>query len=360
MVIDVLAVLAGAAIVVVTIASAVATVVVPRGVPVRLTLVVFLGMRRAFDLPVRWARHPDRADHLLAHYAPLSLLALMGTWLTLVGAGFTLVFWGLGVGSLTRSFEASGSAVTTLGFVPLSSAPQQAAAFVEAALGLLVLALLVTYLPSMYAAFQRREALVSLAAMQAGTPATGVGLLVRFHDIRGFDALEGQVWQPWTLGFVDIEESHTSLAALPFFRSPQPDRSWITAAGAILDAASLLASTVDIGRQPAAELCIRSGYLSLRRIADQLDLPYDPDPSRGDPILVSRQEWEDARLALAATGIAVRGDVDEAWLDFAGWRVNYDSVLVGIAGLVAAPIAPWSSDRVPARRHRPRIRRRRW
>ncbi len=360
MVIDVLAVLIGAAVVVVTIASAVSTVVVPRGVPVRLSLVVFLLMRRAFSVPVRLSRHPQRAEHLLAHYAPLSLLALMGTWLVLVATGFTGIYWGLGVGTLIRSFEASGSAITTLGFVPLRTAPQQTAAFIEAALGLLVLALLVTYLPSMYAAFQRRESLVSLASMQAGTPASGIGLLVRFQQIRGFQALEEKVWEPWTTGFVDIEESHTSLAALPFFRSPLPDRSWVTAAGAVLDAASLLASTVEGERQPGAELCIRAGYLCLRRVADQLDLAYPPDPRRGDPILVTREEWEEARRALAAAGAPVRADVEEAWLDFSGWRVNYDAVLVGLAGVVGAPPAPWSADRVPASRHKPRIRRRRW
>jgi hypothetical protein len=355
-----LAILAGAVLVVVTVASAIGTVVVPRGVPVRLTLVVFLAMRRIFTVPVRLTRHPQRAEHLLAHYAPLSLLALMATWMVLIATGFTAIFWGLDVGPLTRSFEASGSSITTLGFVPLRSAPQQSAAFIEAGLGLLVLALLVTYLPSMYAAFQRRESLVTLASMQAGTPASGIALLVRFQQIRGFQALEEKVWEPWTVGFVDIEESHTSLAALPFFRSPQPDRNWVTAAGAVLDAASLLASTVDGDRQPGAELCIRAGYLSLRRIADQLDLAYPADPARGDPIMVTREEWEQARLALAAVGAPVRGDVDEAWLDFAGWRVNYDAVLIGLAGVVGAPPAPWSADRVSAERHHPRIRRRRW
>ncbi len=360
MVAESVAIFLGVALVVVTIASAVGTVVVPRGVPVRLPLVVFMAMRKIFLVPVRLARSPERAEHFLAHYAPISLLVLMATWLTLIAAGFTAIYWGLGTGPVLTSFEASGSSITTLGFVPLHTAPEQAAAFIEAGLGLLVLALLVTYLPSMYAGFQRREALVSLASIQAGTPATGTGLLVRFQLIRGFEALEPQVWEPWTAGFVEIEESHTSLAALPFFRSPQPDRSWITSAGAILDAAALLASTVEGERQPAAELCIRAGYLSLRRIADHFDLPYPHDPVRGDPILVEREEWEEARQSLAAAGIPVRDDVEEAWLDFAGWRVNYDAVVIGLAGMVGAPSAPWSADRVPARQHRPRIRRRRW
>ena len=41
----------------------------------------------------------------------------------------------------------------------------------------------------------------------------------------------------WEMWFVELEETHTSLAMLTFFRSPNPVRSWLTAAGAVLDAA---------------------------------------------------------------------------------------------------------------------------
>ena len=47
-------------------------------------------------------------------------------------------------------------------------------------------------------------------------------------------------------------------------------------------------------------------------------------------------------------------DRDEAWKNFAGWRVNYDRVLIGLARLTSAPFAPWSSDRsLPDMRHIP-------
>jgi hypothetical protein len=38
-------------------------------------------------------------------------------------------------------------------------------------------------------------------------------------------------------------------------------------------------------------------------------------------------------------------------LDFAGWRANYDDVLVSLATLVGAPYAPWSSDRGVVHQH---------
>jgi hypothetical protein len=170
--------------------------------------------------------------------------------------------------------------------------------------------------------------------------------------------MEEEVWRPWIDWFVDVEESHTSFAGLPFFRSPQPDRSWITAAGVVLDTAAVYASTLDVPRSPTAELCIRSGYIALRRIGDFYGIPYDPDPSPTDPITVTRYEYDEVYDRLAEAGLPLRVDRDQAWRDFAGWRVNYDSVITIMAGFVMAPYAPWISDRSPAGRHRPPVIRR--
>ena len=48
---------------------------------------------------------------------------------------------------------------------------------------------------------------------------------------------------------------------------------------------------------------------------------------------------------LVAGGVPVRSDREKAWRDFAGWRVNYDTVLLQLAALVFAPEARWVSDR---------------
>jgi hypothetical protein len=352
---DAVAILAGAGIVVATTLSAIATLVVPRGVPARLTRTVFLVVRRLFDLRVKVARTYERGESAMAWYAPLSLLALAGTWLVLICAGFSAIFFGLGAGSAVESFEASASSLTTLGFVGVDGFAQITAGAVCASLGLLLIALLISYLPTIYSSFQRRESLVTRAVMQAGSPPSGIELLVRFQRLAGLDALPSNTWQPWTAGFVDIEESHTSIAALPFFRSPRPERHWLTATGAVLDAASLRASTIDLPRDLEAELTIRAGYLAVRHIADFFAIGYDADPQRGDPISITRDEWEEARRQLAAEGVPVRDDVDEAWLDFAGWRVNYDVPLLALSTLTMAPYAPWSSDRGPTHRHHPPI-----
>ncbi len=98
----------------------------------------------------------------------------------------------------------------------------------------------------------------------------------------------------WEVWFVELEETHTSYPALAFFRSPQSDRSWITAAGAVLDAAALTMAAVDLPREAQAALCLRAGFLALRRIADFFGLPYGAEPAPDDPISVTRQEFNTA------------------------------------------------------------------
>jgi hypothetical protein len=350
---------AGAAVVAAVFLSAVCTVVVPRGVPVRLTRLVFRSVRRVFEVRSRWASTYEERDRAMALYAPLTLIVLPVVWLGITMLGFTGMYWGLGVHPLRQAFLESGSSLLTLGFVRAQDLPSTMLAFTEAADGLILLALLITFLPSMYGAFSRREHAVAMVAIQAGSPPSPVEMLIRFHTIKGLGTMTDEVWVPWQDWFVDVEESHTSFAGLPFFRSPKPDRSWITAAGVVLDAASLYASTLDEPRSPPAELCVRSGYLCLRAIADFYSIPYDPDPSPTDPIAVSREEYDDVYDRLAAAGVPLREDRDQAWRDFAGWRVNYDTVAIILAGLVMAPYAPWISDRSPTGPFRPPILRRR-
>jgi hypothetical protein len=197
----------------------------------------------------------------------------------------------------------------------------------------------------MYSAFSRREIAVNLLGVRAGTPPSAVEMLMRFHRLERMDLLHAS-WETWEAWFADLEESHTSLAALVFFRSPQPDQSWITAAGAVLDAASLASSILDAPPDPQAALCIRAGFLALRRIADFFDVPYNPNPHYpDDPISVTREEFDVAYDQMAGQGVPLKPDRDEAWKNFAGWRVNYDAVLIALCELTMAPEAPWSADR---------------
>jgi hypothetical protein len=328
--------------------SALRTVVVPRGERPVLTALVFLSVRRLLDVPLRRAS-ASRREQILGRYAPLSLVLLAGTWAALVILGFTPIHWALGDLTWLEALQVSGSSLTTLGFVSAEPAPARLVEIVEALLGLGLVGLLISFLPAIYGAYSQRELLVAQSSSRAGQPPWAVTFVRRHHDIGALGAMDA-TWREWEDWFSQVEETHSSYPSLVYFRSG-PQRNWITSAGAILDAGALVLSSVDVTWSPSAALCLRSGFLSLREVADQFLIAYDPDPRPDGPISITRVEFDAAWDEMAAAGVPLRDDRDQAWHDFRGWRVNYDQALLGLCALVEPPPAPWSSDRVePVRR----------
>lgn len=348
----ILAGLAGVFIILATLMSAVRTVILPRGVPVRLGRRVFRTMRALFEFRVGRDASYLRRDRVFALYAPVTLLVLLVAWMTLEFVGYALVFVAVGIDSLRDAATASGSALLTLGLIHPASIAATLVSFTAAAVGFILLALLISYLPTLYGVFSRREAGVMTLETRAGSPPSAAVLLERFWNIEFFDELAG-LWERWEGWFVELAETHTSFPAIAFFRSPEPDHSWITAAGTVLDAASIRCAAVDAPRDPRAELMIRAGYIALRRIAAFFGFWFDPDPRPDDPISIARAEFDEACERLVRAGMPVKADRDQAWRDFSGWRVNYDTVLLELAALTQAPPTPWTSDRSPVVSGRP-------
>lgn len=331
--------------------SAIKTFVVPRGIQDPLARLLF----RTTNVIFRFLAHGksyEEQDRIMAYYAPITLLLLPIVLLVVVQMGFMLLYWAVEPRPLFDLFELSGSSLLTLGSAERETYISKILEFAEATIGLILIALLIAYLPTMYAAFSRRETAVALWDGRAGTPPTVAMMISRTWRTGELTGL-GEVWLGWQIWFSELEESHTSLAPLAFFRSPRPDRSWITAAGNVMDSAAFLLAAVDIPFEPKAAFCLRSGFLALRHIADYFNLPYDPDPDPADAISISRYEFEQVWQELAQDGVPLKKDREQAWLDFRGWRVNYDAVLLQLAGLIMAPYAPWISDRSAIVRSKP-------
>ena len=338
----------GLFVVVITLFSAFSTFVLPRAARSQLNRIVFGLLRRLVEFLLRFAKTYEQKDAIMAYYAPIGVLLLLPAWYVLILLGYSAIYWAVGAGDLFAVVRLSGSSLFTLGF-ELSKTPLVTlVVFTEAMIGLMLVGLLIAYLPTMYAAFSRREQAVSLAEVRAGNPPSALEMILRYNRIHGLDKL-AEYWKVWEAWFADVEESHTTLPALVFLRSPRAENSWVTAAGTILDAASITLSAIDIPYEASAALCIRSGFLCFRRVANYFDIPNPQDPHfPKDPISVSRQEFDSVLDQLAQAGVPIKPDRDKAWLDFAGWRVNYDRALLVLCPLVMAPRVAWSSDRAPA------------
>ncbi len=351
----ILAGIAGACLIVFVLDAAIRTFVLPRGVIVMLTRAIARAVRAVFGVVLRPADTYESRDRILALYAPISLLVIPATFLMGIYLGFAALFWACTGARAGVAMRYSGSALFTLGFATPTTSPPTLLVYAEAGIGLALLALLISYLPTMYAAFSRREVAVSRLSVRAGTPPSASDFLIRAHR-AGFDQRLSELFEQWEVWFIELEETHTSFAFLTFFRSPNPNRSWVTASGTVLDTAALQISLVDAPYVAAGAVTIRSGFLALRAIATFFGIPFDPDPTPDGPISIDRDEFEAVADKLAAAGVPIKTDRDAAWIAFAGWRVNYDSVLLAIAGFIDAPYAEWSSDRSPVRAHHPPLR----
>ena len=210
----------------------------------------------------RAARTYDGRDSVMALYGPIGLLMLPGVWMLMVlGGVHRACSTRCGVRGFERAFEMSGSSLFTLGFVRPPDLATNVLAFLEAAIGLGA-PRSPDRLPARPSTARSREREVQVAQLEirAGNPPSGVQVLVGAQQMERFHLLD-DFWRTWQQWFTELEETHTSLGVLSFFRSPVGHRSWVTASGAVLDAASLRLAAVDMPFDPEAGICVRGRVL---------------------------------------------------------------------------------------------------
>jgi hypothetical protein len=331
--------------------SVVGTVVVPRRVRSRLTRWVSVSVRALFwAIADRFGSYEVR-DRVLAAQAPIQLIAQIAVWLAVFELGFGLLLWPfVGRAGLGAAFEQAGSSLCTLGYAAPHFSGPAALDDLAALAGLGTVALQIGYLPTLYAAFNRRETLVSMLDSRAGVPSWGPELLARTHYGLGTRvsavAELPKLFEQWETWSADVAESHATYPPLVTFRSPQPLSSWLTAQLAVLDAAALyLVLLADPPAAISARLCLRGGFTCLTTVARALGIqvPVDADPSDG--VTITYAEFTDAIERLQAVDFPIEQPLDRAWTDFTGWRVNYEAAAYAIAMRIDAPPAPWSGPR---------------
>lgn len=330
--------------------SVIGTLIVPRPVGSWLTRVVdrlVLAAYRTVTMPVA---DYVRRDRILATQAAAILVTQLATWLGIFLVGFTLTLWPAHGRSVTAALSDAGSSIFTLGFAEPPGTTPAVVVFIAAATGMVVVALQIGYLPTLYAAFNRRETEVALLAARAGVPSWGPELLARTHYALGSGTSTintlPDLYRQWERWSSDVAESHTTYLPLVRFRSPQPYSSWVTALLSVLDSAALILSLApEEAPTVPARLCLRSGFGCLNRIARAMgiDVPEEVNPEAG--ISLTYEEFLDAHARMVEVGFPMSRVPADAWPDFVGWRVNYENAAYQIAAAIDAVPALWSGPR---------------
>src|ERR1700691_7553 len=223
MVIRVAAAVIGAFIVLATGWSVLGTLVVPRRIRTRIPRAVFLVNRSAFHFFADRASSYERRDRILAVQSPVQLIGQVVAWLALYQLGFGLLMWSFpGNGDLGSAMEQTGSALCTLGFLVPHTSTGAALDPLAALAGLGTVALQIGYLPTLYAAFNRREALIAMLDSRAGVPSWGPELLARTHYGLGSGvsavAELPELFEAWEQWSADVSGGHTTYPRVVWFR----------------------------------------------------------------------------------------------------------------------------------------------
>src|SRR6478735_1186423 len=343
----------GGLLILASVSSVSGTLIVTRLVRSRLTRWIDRSVDWGYQQVVVHVADARRRDQLGATQAAAILLIQLAAWLVVAYVGFALLLWPFAARGVVSAFTDAGSSLFTLGFAVPAGAVPAVIVFLAAAVGLLIITLQIAYLPTLYAAFNRRETEVALLNARAGVPSWGPELLARTHYALGsgvstIDTMP-DLYAQWERWAADIAESHTTYLPLVRFRSPLPLSSWVTALLAVLDSAALFLA-LSPGSAPVvpARLCLRGGFQAFNRIARAMGIqvPDERGPQAG--ISLSYQEFLDAVARMREVGFPIERDPAEAWPDFVGWRINYEQAAYAVAAAVYAVPALWSGPR----RHR--------
>lgn len=309
----------------------------------RVSLVVNRAVRFIFLRGSKFVSSYERKDAILALMAPFALVGQLLLWASLFVLGFSLMLQ-ITTHDFATALLQSLTAMFTVGAIHIGGSENVGLDIAVGAIWVIVVALQIAYLPSLYNAVSRREGLVAMLESRAGLPAWGPELLAR-HQLVGITDTLPELYAAWEAWSADLAESHTTYPILLLFRSPEPWYSWLIGLLAVLDGAAMHLALSPDTASSNARLCLRMGFTALNRIATTIGWKVDSDPDPEGPIALTYEEFASAVAMLDKVGFARERTAEEAWPDFRGWRVNYESVAYRLADrLVAAP-APWSGSR---------------
>jgi Ion channel len=227
------------------------TMILPRRVlrRIKLTHIFYSSVWFPWSSVARKITDERRREKFLGLFGPLSLLILLTLWAFGLILGYTLLLWATnsaldavnGNPSYATYLYLSGVTFFTLGYgdiaptLPLG----RFLSVVEAANGFALFAIVMSYLPTLYQAFSKREASIALLDARAGSPSSAVELLRRHRAEDTFDDLNRLLseWERWS---AELLESHLSYPVLCYFRSQHDNQSWLRALTTVLDTCALV------------------------------------------------------------------------------------------------------------------------
>ena len=344
---NLLAVAAGAVLLVIVLWDAFETVVLPRRASfrLRLTKLFYRSVWPPFAAVGRRMKPGISRENFLSVFGPLSLILLLAAWAVSLVFGFALIQWGFGshlaspsgIHGFGADLYMSGTNFFTLGLGDVAPTTTSARILttVEAGMGFAFLALVIGYLPVLSQAFSRRESAIVLLDARAGSPPTAAELLRR-HAAEGASEDLGHLLTDWERWSADVLESHISFPVLAFYRSQHDNQSWVAALTTILDTCALVISGIERVPPRAARLTFAMARHALADLTSVLGAR----PQSGGPDRLPEAELARLHRALTASGVSwsTGAACDEHLRTL---RRQYEPYAQALSDLLLMALPPW-------------------
>ena len=284
-------------------------------------------------------------DRHLSYFGPLSLLMLFGLWASALVLAFSMLHFAAGSALIVTggspSFRAdlymSGTTFFTLGLgdVVPNTTFARVITVAEAGVGFGFLAVVISYLPTLYGAFSQRELNISLLDARAGSPPTAAELLRRHAKVADTGVLT-QYLREWEIWSAQLMESHLSYPVLCYFRSQHDNQSWLAAFTTVLDVSALIAAYGTGAAKWQAQLTFAISRHAVVDLAEVLRVsPVHPKLERLPP-----EDVAQVRSLLVECGASSKS-TDSGDVKLIELRKMYEPYLNGMSLRLLMPLPSW-------------------
>ncbi len=268
---------------------------------------------------------------MLTVFASLAFGFLTTIWLALLDFGYALILFGMredvrpAIQNFPDALYFAGTSLLTLGFgdIVALSWRTRSVVLIAAISGLVFMALQVSYLFTLQSLVQQREQMVNSVVSRTGQPASGIILLLRYKELDIVNALNASFLQ-WETWIASILESHRAYVILIYFRSTNDTESWLSVLGAMLDAASLLLTSIEDVKVGEADLFYWLAASTVQAFCTRHPLVVD------EGVNMTFEEFSEGLRLLEGAGYKIVAP-EKAWPRFQTRRRGYMGYLNAIA-----------------------------
>jgi hypothetical protein len=314
----------------------------------RLSSALISFFRRVYIAVSQYLTDRGQRENFLGVLGPLLLFVRFGLWAMALILGFAMLQWGagdgiaspLGAAPFSTLLYFSGTTFFTVGLgdlVPVTAWPRLLN-ILESATGFMFLGLVISYLPTFYTDYARREARISQLDAWASSPPSAGELLARLgreHDLAALDGFLAQ-WETWS---ADVMESHLSYPILALFRSQHEDQSWLSALATVLDVSALAM----VGIEGVSPRAARLAFAMARHAAVDLSQVFGQPSRDGAPDRLPSIELARLRALLSAHGVLLAAG-QSADLRLFELRAMYEPYLQVLSDQLFMPLPKWLPD----------------